>query len=115
MGGLVDVCEDGKAGFAGEVGENAGAFNKAGAAEASDAGAIGLVVAGFEDEGDAEVSRDALEGVGHGADVGLALDDAGSGDEEEAARSDLDRADFKRVAHEGDSTLPGRVAAVPAQ
>ena len=35
------------------------------------------------------------------------LDDAGTGDEEEPARADLHRPDFKRVAHEGDSTLPG--------
>ena len=77
---------------------------EAGAAEAFDAGAVGLVVAGFEDEGNAEVGGDALDGVGHGADVGFGLDDAGAGDEEEPARADLHRADFKRVAHEGDST-----------
>ena len=106
VGGLVDVGEDGKAGFAGEAAEDARALEKAGAAKAFDAGAVGLVVAGFEDEGDAEVGGDALQGVGHGADVGFAFDDAGAGDEEEPARANLHRADFKRVAHEGDFTLP---------
>ena len=52
--------------------EDAGAFDEAGAAETFDAGAVGLVVAGFEDVGDAEVGGDALDGVGHGAGVGFA-------------------------------------------
>ena len=58
-------------------------------------GAVGLVVAGFEDVGDAEVGGDALDGVGHGAGVLLALDDAGAGDEEERGRGRPGRCRFR--------------------
>ena len=51
VGRLVDVGEDGKAGIFGDFAEDARALFEAGAAEAFDTGAIGLVVAGFEDEG----------------------------------------------------------------
>ena len=79
LAGLVNVGEDREAGFASEAAEDAGALEQAGAAKTFDAGAVGLVEAGFEDEGDGEVGGDALEGVGHGADVGFTLDDAGAG------------------------------------
>jgi len=82
LAGLVDVGKDGKAGFASEAAEDARAFEEAGAAKTFDASAVGLVEAGFEDEGDGEVGGDALKSVGHGADVGFAFDDAGAGYEE---------------------------------
>ena len=101
----MDVGKDGQAGGLGDGAEDARAFDQAGAAEAVDGGAVGLVVAGLEDVGDAEVGGDALDGVGHHAGVGLGLDDAGAGDEEELAASDGDIADFERVvgcvAHKG--------------
>ena len=74
------VREDGQAGVFGDAAEDARAFNEAGAAEALDAGAVGLVVAGFEDVGDAEVGGDALDSFGDGARVGFGLNDAGTGD-----------------------------------
>jgi len=83
VGRLVDVGENGKAGGFSKAAQDGRAFFEAGTAEAGDGGAIGLVVGGFEDVRNAEVGGDALESVGHGADVGFALDDAGTGDEEE--------------------------------
>jgi hypothetical protein len=64
-----------------------------------DGGSVGFVVAGFEDVGDAEVGGDALDGVGHGARVGLGLDDAGACDEEEFAAAYGDGADIEGVGH----------------
>ena len=72
--------------------EDARAFGDAGAAEGVDGGAVGLVVAGFEDVRDAEVGGDALDGVGHAAGVRLGLDDAGAGDEEQRAATKRDAA-----------------------
>ena len=115
LAGLVDIGEDGKAGFASEAAEDAGAFEEAGTAKTLDAGAVGLVVAGLEDEGNAKVGGDALQRVGHGAHVGFALNDAGSGDEKETAGANLHRPDFKRVAHEGDFTAPDTSGAEDAQ
>ncbi len=83
--GGVDVGEDWEAGGFGYGAEDAAAFDEAGAPEAADGGAVGFVVAGFEDVGHAEVGGDALDGVGHGAGVLLGLDDTGAGDEEELA------------------------------
>jgi hypothetical protein len=39
------------------------------------------------------------------AHMGLALDDARPGDQEKLALADVNRPDFKGVAHESDSTL----------
>ena len=97
--GGVDVGEDGEAGGFGYGAEDAAAFGEAGAAEAADGGAVGFVVAGFEDVGDAEVGGDALDGVGHGAGVLLGLDDAGTGDEEEFAAAYGDVADVEWIGH----------------
>ncbi len=96
VGRLVYVSEDGEAGIFGDAAEDARAFFETGTAEAFYAGAIGLVVAGFEDEGNAEVGGDALDGFGDGAGVSLRLDDAGTGDQEELARTHLHRPDFER-------------------
>ena len=95
--GGVDVGEDGEAGGFGYGAEDAAAFREAGAAEAADGGAVGFVVAGFEDVGDAEVGGDALDGISHGAGVGLGLDDAGAGDEEEFASAYGNVADIEGI------------------
>lgn len=95
----VDIGEDGEACGFGHGAEDAAAFGEAGAAEAADGGAIGFVVAGFEDVGDAEVGGDALDGVGHGAGVLLGLDDTRAGDEEELAAAYGDVADIERIGH----------------
>ena len=105
VGGLVYVGEHRQARIFRDAAEDARALREAGAAKALHAGAVGLVVAGFEDERDAEVGRDALDGLGHGAGVGFGLDDAGAGDEEEPARANVDRPDFERLTHEGDFTV----------
>ena len=100
VGWLVDVGEDGEAGGLSEAAQDRGAFDEAGSAEAGDGGAVGLVVGGFEDERNAEVGSDALDGFGHGADVLLALDDAGAGDEEELSGTDADGADLEFGTHQ---------------
>ncbi|MCU1319755.1 MAG: hypothetical protein JWP98_1273 [Edaphobacter sp.] len=98
--GGVDVGEDWKTVVLSDGAEDASAFDEAGAAEALDGGAVGLVVAGLEDVGDAEVGGDALDGVGHGAGVLLGFDDTGPGDEEELAAAYRDAADVEWIGHE---------------
>ena len=96
LAGLMDVGEDRKAGLASQAAEDAGPFDETGAAKTFYAGAVCLVVAGLEDEGDGEVGGNALQGVGQGADVMFALDDAGAGYQEEPARANLHWSEFKR-------------------
>ena len=55
----------------------------AGAAEGFCGGAVGFVVGGFEDVGDAGVGGDFRDAFGHFAGVGFGFDDAGAGDEKE--------------------------------
>ncbi len=64
---------------------DAEAFGDAGAAVGGERGAIGFVVRGFENVGDAEVGGDGGEFAGHVGGVLLAFDDAGAGDEEEGS------------------------------
>ena len=97
--GGVDVSEDGETGALRYGAEDAAAFDEAGAPEAANGGAIGFVVTGFEDVGDAEVGGDALDGVGHGAGVLLGLDDAGASDEEELAAAYGDVAYVEWIGH----------------
>ena len=66
----------------GDSPQNACALDQARSAIALDAGAVGLVVAGLEDERDAEVGGDALNRLGERARMGLGLDDARAGDQE---------------------------------
>ena len=101
MGGLVHVGEDGQAGVFGDAAEDARALFEAGAAKALDAGAVGLVVAGFEDVGNAEIGGDALDGFGDGARMGLGLDDAGTGDRGRAGPRPLARARFQTSGSRG--------------
>ena len=107
----MDVSEDGEASIFGDAAEDARALREAGAAKAFDAGAVGLVVAGFEDEGNGEIGGDALDGVGHGARMGFGLDDAGAGDEEKPTCAHLHGPDFERRTHEGDSIVSCRGSA----
>ena len=104
VGRLMNVGEDRQTGVFGEAAKDASSFHEAGTTETLYAGAIGLVVAGLEDVGNAEIGRDALDGFGHFACVGFGLDNAGTGDQEEPARAHLHGADFKRGGHEGDCT-----------
>ena len=106
VGGLVDVGEDGQARLPGQAAKYACALCKARATEALDAGAIGFIVAGFEDVGNAQVGGDALDGVCHGAHVGFTFNYAGASYEEKLACADMHGTDFKGVAHEGDFILP---------
>jgi hypothetical protein len=59
------VGQHGQAGVFGQTAQDARAFDQARAAKALHAGAVGLVVAGLEDVGNAEVGGDALNGLGH--------------------------------------------------
>src|SRR5277367_2212097 len=93
VGGFVDVGEDGQAGGFGEAAQDGCAFLEAGAAEALDRGTVGLVIGSFEDVGHAQVGGNALDGVGHLADVRFTLDDAGTGDEKEFASANGNGAD----------------------
>jgi hypothetical protein len=98
----VDVGQYGKACRLGDAAKDAGAFNDAWAAEAVDRGAIGFVVAGLEDVGNAQVGGDALDGIGHGAGVLFGLYDAGTGDEKELSVADghgSGAADFEWMGH----------------
>ena len=99
VGRLVYVGQHRQAGVLGQAGENARALHQAGSAKALHTGAVGLVVAGLEDVGKAEISGDALNSLGHAPRVALGLDDAGTGDEEKLALAHMDRAYFKGVAH----------------
>lgn len=94
---LVHVGEDGKVCVFGDATEDARAFCQAWTAEAGDGGSVGLVVGGFKDVGNVEIGGYALDGLRHETRVLLAFNDAWAGDEEEAAASDGDAADFKVV------------------
>jgi len=97
---LMNVRENRQAGIFGNAGEDARAFNQARAAKALDAGAVGLVVAGFEDEGDMEIGGNALNGVSHGAGMRLGLDDTGARNEKETACPHMHGANFEGWAHD---------------
>ena len=73
-----------------DVAQDAQTFFRAGAAEAGDGGAIGLVIAGFEDVGDAELAADGGDGGGHEERVLLTLNDTGTGDEKKLRAADGD-------------------------
>ena len=106
VGRLVNVGEYGEAGFAGDAAEDADAFGESRTTEALHAGAVGFVIAGLEDVGNAHIRGYALDGVCHEARVLFAFDDAGAGDEKELACADVYGSDFKRMAHEGDFNQP---------
>ena len=97
VGGFVDVGEDGDADGVSNFFQNAEAFLETRAAKALKRGAIGFVVGGFEDVGDADAFRDRSDRLGHFEGVGFALDDAGAGDEKELSSADGDGADLKGV------------------
>ena len=94
---FVNVGEDGEIEIGFDFGEDAEAFVEAGAAKGFDGGAVGFVVGGFEDVGDAGVGGDFRDALGHFAGVGFGFDDAGAGDEEEgivAAEAERVERDF---------------------
>ncbi len=81
--GLVDVGQDGDAGALAHAREDPQAFFEARAAEGSSRGAVGLVVRGLEDVGDADTARDVPDRDREVDRVGLALDDTGTRDEQQ--------------------------------
>ena len=103
--GGMDVGEDGEIILLGDGPEDAGAFDYSRTAEAVDRGAVGFIVAGFEDVWDAKVGGDALDRVGHHAGMLFGFDNAGAGDEEEFSATYGDVADLEGmvgcVAHKG--------------
>jgi hypothetical protein len=80
---LVYVGQDGHAETFAHAGQDLQAALHARPAVGADAGAVGLVVAGLEDERDAQLARDLHQASRHLGRMGGALDDAGAGDEEE--------------------------------
>jgi len=105
VGRLVNVGEDGQAAIFGDSGEDPRAFDETGAAKALDAGAVGLVVTGFEDEGDVKIGRDALKSFGHGAHMGLRLDDARAGNKKEPASTHMDGTNLEGCTHDTNSIV----------
>ena len=101
----MDIGQHRQAGILRQTSQNARSLNQPGAAIALDTGAVGLVVAGLEDEWNAEIRRDALNGFGEPAQMAFGLDDARTGDQEELALAHMHGTDFKRVAHEADFIL----------
>src|SRR5208282_1223428 len=95
LGAIVNIGEDGEVEGVADFGEDAEAFGEAGAAVAGERGAVGFVVAGLEDEGDAEIPADGRDGGGHEKRVLFALNDAGTGDEKELGATDGDMLDGK--------------------
>ena len=77
--------------------QNAQAFSNARAAKTANRGAVGFVVAGFEDEGKPERPGHAFDDLGHADGVLFAFDHARAGNEEEIARADADVADLEEV------------------
>jgi len=110
LGGVVNVGEDGEMEIGFYFGEDAEALGEARAAKGFDGGAIGFVVGGFEDVGDAGVGGDFRDALGHGAGVGFGFDDAGAGDEEEgivAAEAERAERDFVVGGHSGNEDITG--------
>ena len=95
----------------GDCAQDACAFDEAGATEAANAGAVRLVVAGFEDVGDAEVGGDALDSVGQHARVALGLEHTGACNEKELASAYRDVvgsiADVEEMSHVFHLTIAG--------
>src|SRR5258707_15743366 len=75
--------------------QNAKTFFDTGAAEAANRRTIGLVVAGFEDEGKLQRPGHAFDDLGHADGMLFALNDAGTGNEEQLPRSNADVADLE--------------------
>ena len=75
--------------------QNPQTFLQSGPAKTANRCAIGLVVAGLEDEGESERLRHALNDFGHANGVLFAFDHAWAGNEKETARPDTDIADLK--------------------
>ena len=106
----MNVGQDGKAYFLFDPVENAKALAYTGSAETIQRGAIGLVVGSLEDEWEAQRPRHPFDDLGHANGVIFALDDTGTGDEEEIASADYRIADLEPFTHEDDLTTEGTEA-----
>lgn len=102
----MNVGENGQTRVLGDGAEDAAAFDEAGPAKALDRGAVGLVVAGLEDVGDAEVRGDVLNSVRHLPRMSLGLDNAGTADKEELAAAYRNVADIEWMGHRPISSHP---------
>jgi len=103
VGRFVNVCENGQFQLGFDLREDAKAFGEARPAEGIYGGAVGFVVGGFEDEGDAGVGGDFRDALREHTRVGFGLDDAGTGDEEKgpsAAELDVAQVKFLRCRHD---------------
>jgi len=89
----VDVGQDGNAQFLADRLQDLQPLVEPRASERSDGGPVGLVIGGFEDEGDPQLRRHVPEACGHPACELLALDDAGPGDERQGPPANPDWAD----------------------
>src|SRR5579863_24157 len=92
---FVHVGEYRKLNFVFDLSENAQTLFDTRPAKAANRGAIGLVVAGFEDQRKTQSAGHALDDLRHAHDVLFALDDAGAGNKEKIARPNADIADLE--------------------
>ncbi len=95
---LVDVGEQRQPGLGGDHGQDLEPRLEAGAAEALDRAAVGLVVGGLEDDRHLEAASDGGHRAGRRQRLLLALDDAGAGDDGQPARAG---GDTRRQLHGG--------------
>jgi hypothetical protein len=99
LGGLVNVSEDGEVQVGFDFGEDAQAFLEAGTAKGFYRGAVGFVIGGFEDVGNAGVGGNFGYSFRHFARMRFAFDDAGAGDEKErVADAEAQRAERNVVS-----------------
>src|SRR5207244_9231901 len=87
---LMHVGQDGQAGLLAHAAEDAQPLAETRPAEAADRAAVGLVVGGLEEQRQAEAVRHGGDAARHLERELLALDDAGAGDEGEAAAAEGD-------------------------
>ncbi len=95
MGRLMHISQHRQAGIFGQSGQDARALDDSRPAITLDAGAVGLVVAGLEDERNAEFRRDALDALGHRTHVRLGLNHARSGDQKQPSPANLHWSNLK--------------------
>ena len=96
---LVHIGQHRQSGRFSQPPQNGGAFFQARSAKAGHRGAVGLVIRGLEDIGDAEIGGNALDGVRHFAHMRFAFDHTRTGNKKQLSRADMDAAYFKFVTH----------------
>ncbi len=99
VGCFVHVGEDGDVDLFFDFLQDAQALFQAGAAKTLQGGAIGLVVRGFEDEGDVQGPGYAFDDLRHADGVIFALDDARAGDQEQRPGADADVVELEGDCH----------------